>query len=92
MLRLKLHVTVMHKPKPLHIGNDRLDMLGSAARSVNILDPKAKLTTKCARKFMGAKRREGVPQMQLPVGTRGKSGDHLALRFHELTQVGKNEF
>jgi hypothetical protein len=37
----------------LHIGNDRFDMLGPTARHVNILDPKAKLTTKGARKFMG---------------------------------------
>ena len=53
MLRLELHITVMRKPQPLHIGNDRFDMLGPTARPVNILDPKAKLTIKCARKLMG---------------------------------------
>jgi hypothetical protein len=53
MLRLELHVTVMRKPKPLHIGNDRLDMLGPTARPVNIFDPEAKLTPKGARKIMG---------------------------------------
>ena len=53
MLRLELHIAVMHKAKPLHISKDCLDMLGSTARPVNILNAKVKLTTKSARKFMG---------------------------------------
>jgi antitoxin component HigA of HigAB toxin-antitoxin module len=53
MLRLELHLTVMRKAKPLHISKDRLDMLGSTARTVNILNAKAKLTAKSTRKFMG---------------------------------------
>jgi hypothetical protein len=53
MLRLELHLTVMRKAKPLHISKDRMDILGSTARTVNILNTKAKLTTKGTREFMG---------------------------------------
>jgi hypothetical protein len=91
MLRLELHVTVIRKPEPLHIGNDCLDMFVPTASPVNILDPKTKLTTKGARKFLGTQRRKGVPQMQLPVGTRGKSSGHPDLRRHDLAQIGINE-
>jgi hypothetical protein len=91
MLRLELHFTVLRKPKPLHIGKDHFDMLGPTARPVHILDPKATLTPKSARKFMGTQRRKGVPQMQLSIGTRGKSGDHRALRLHGLAQIGMDE-
>jgi hypothetical protein len=91
MLRLELHIAVLREPKPLHIGKDRFDMLGPTACPVNVLDPKAKLTTKSARKFMRTQRRKGVPQMQLSIGTRGKSGDHRTPWFYDLAQIGINE-
>src|SRR3546814_10450714 len=78
-------VAVPAQPQPGEVGEDRLDMLGAAARAVDILDPEQEPPAAGARGIMRADRREGVAEMQPPGRARREPRDDAAPRSEEHT-------
>ena len=76
--RLEQHRPVPIQPQPLKVGQDRSDMIGAAARAIDILDPQEEAPAARARQIVRQHRRIGVPQMQPPCRTRRKARNDVA--------------
>src|SRR3546814_1227842 len=63
-VRLEQHVAVPAQPQPGEVGEDRLDMLGAAARAVDILDPEQEPPAAGARGILRASSEEHTSELQ----------------------------
>jgi hypothetical protein len=72
--RLEQHIAIPVQPQPVQVRENCLDMLGPAARPVDILDPQQERAPPRPRKIMRRNRRKGMAHMQPPRGARREAG------------------
>src|SRR5690606_32308874 len=78
MLRLPEHRLLPLKAEPRQILENGVDVLGSDARNVDVLDPQQKAPAEPARHVEPGQRGQRVAKMQLPIGARRETEDWSA--------------